>query len=63
MEQARALMQCMQELPCMKEQGKTLKECLADEKDVSHCSLERKAYFECRRAQVDMRSRIRGPRS
>lgn len=96
-EAALALLACMQQQPCMKEQGGTLKECLQSE-DREACTVrtnewisladmyvldlssfllrvayecidigmdeqvQRNAYFECKRGQLDMRTRIRGQR-
>ncbi|KAG5190637.1 cytochrome c oxidase assembly protein PET191 [Tribonema minus] len=60
-EHARALLACMQESKCMQGGGK-LRECLKTD-EVHQCELQRRSYFECRRGQLDMRTRIRGPRS
>ena len=52
---------CMAKTSCMKSKGRTLKECLRDG-DADECDVLRRAYFECKRGQLDMRKRIRGPR-
>ncbi|EKU21447.1 cytochrome c oxidase assembly mitochondrial [Nannochloropsis gaditana CCMP526] len=59
-EAAYALLACMQQQPCMKTGG-SLTECLKSE-DVDACSVQRNAYFLCKRSQLDMRTRIRGTR-
>jgi cytochrome c oxidase assembly factor 5 len=61
-EHARALLACMQKSACMAEEGRGFKDCLHTDA-VEACQLERRSYFECRRGQLDMRTRIRGPRS
>ena len=61
-DQAKALVECMMQQPCMRDEGKGFQECIKSV-DAEGCPLERKAYFECKRAQVDMRTRIRGPRA
>eukprot|EP00903_Cladosiphon_okamuranus_P014696 g13622.t1 len=60
-EAARALLACMQKTPCMKEGG-GLKECIKTP-DKEFCQLEYQSFFECKRGQLDMRTRIRGERS
>ena len=54
------LVLCMERAPCVA-QGRraTINECLAAG-DVEGCEALRRGYFECRRGQLDMRSRIRG---
>ena len=54
--------QCMEEKsPCVKAGG-ALSECAKTEAGVAGCEAYQRAYFECRRAQLDMRARIRGKR-
>ncbi len=56
---ARQLAICMQEKsPCVKEGGHIM-DCLKA-KDIGECEAQRRGYFECRRSQLDMRTRIRG---
>ncbi|CAM9972443.1 unnamed protein product [Choristocarpus tenellus] len=60
-EHARALLACMQKTSCMKDGGR-LKECMKTE-DRHECTVEHQSYFECKRGQLDMRTRIRGERA
>ena len=56
---ARSYASCVAEhSPCVKE-GKPLIECIKA-KDTEECNSLRNSYFECRRSQLDMRTRIRG---
>ncbi|CAM9803873.1 unnamed protein product [Chrysoparadoxa australica] len=59
-EAAMALLKCMQDYPCMQGGGK-FTECVKE--DLTECTAERRAFFECKRGQLDMRTRIRGPRN
>ncbi|ETV68149.1 hypothetical protein H257_15879 [Aphanomyces astaci] len=59
---AEALRDCMCEKECMSDGTKTLKECLRAKEFRHECKEYRLAYFECKRGQVDMRQRIRGPK-
>ncbi|CAM9110517.1 unnamed protein product [Phaeothamnion confervicola] len=61
-EHARALVECMQQTECV-EKGGSITECIKVQKAVAQCDMERRLYFECRRGQLDMRTRIRGSRS
>ncbi|CAM9547376.1 unnamed protein product [Heterosigma akashiwo] len=56
---AEQLVECMRQTKCMSEGGE-LKECLKINPD--ECMVERRGYFECKRALLDMRTRIRGRR-
>jgi hypothetical protein len=54
--------QCMEEKsPCVKAGG-LISECVKTAAGVAGCEAYHRAYFECRRAQLDMRARIRGKR-
>ncbi|DAZ97560.1 TPA: hypothetical protein N0F65_005532 [Lagenidium giganteum] len=59
---AEALRDCMVQEECMKDGTRTLKECLHMKEYLHECQLYRTAYFECKRGQLDMRQRIRGPK-
>ena len=54
------LVLCMERAPCVT-QGRhaSISECLKAG-DTEGCEALRRGYFECRRGQLDMRSRIRG---
>ncbi|CAM9273908.1 unnamed protein product [Ectocarpus sp. 4 AP-2014] len=60
-EAARALYACMKKTQCMKDGGR-LKECLKTS-DREFCRQDYQSFFECKRGQLDMRTRIRGERS
>ncbi len=53
---AETLLDCLRQTECMK-QGKGAKECMNLTDD---CRVYRNTYFECKRSQLDMRTRIRG---
>lgn len=56
------LAQCMEEhSPCVKAGGE-ISACAKSAAGVAGCEAYHRAYFECRRAQLDMRTRIRGKR-
>lgn len=56
---AQQLALCMEaKSPCVKAGG-SISECLKAG-DLEGCEALRRGYFECRRAQLDMRTRIRG---
>ena len=55
---AQTLLDCLRETACMKS-GKSSKECLGAE-DAPDCQVYRTTYFECKRGQLDMRTRIQG---
>lgn len=57
----RALLRCVAESECVRAQGGSVKECLR-EAPQSECRAYHTGYFECRRSQLDMRTRIRGPK-
>ncbi|KAG6591094.1 cytochrome c oxidase assembly factor 5 [Phytophthora cinnamomi] len=59
---AEALRDCMVQQQCMADGTKTLKQCLHDRAHSHECQEYRVAYFECKRGQLDMRQRIRGPK-
>ncbi len=61
-EAALMLAQCMEEnSPCVKGGG-TIVECVKSSEGVAGCEGLHRAYYECRRTQVDNRARIRGKR-
>ena len=53
---AETLLDCLRATECMKG-GKGAKECM---KLTDECRVYRNTYFECKRSQLDMRTRIRG---
>jgi hypothetical protein len=54
--------QCMEEnSPCVKAGG-AIAECSRTAAGVAGCEAYQRAYYECRRAQVDTRARIHGKR-
>ncbi|RLN44563.1 hypothetical protein BBJ28_00012500 [Nothophytophthora sp. Chile5] len=62
---AEALRDCMVQQECMSDGKRTLKQCLHDRAYSHECKVGleyRLAYFECKRGQLDMRTRIRGPK-
>ena len=57
---AETLIDCIKKSDCVKDGGK-IKDCLAEMKDNGNdCQEFRNAYFTCKRAGLDMRTRIRG---
>eukprot|EP01039_Chlorochromonas_danica_P000433 gene433-467_t len=59
---ARTLYDCLMETECGKS-GANIKECMRTAEGNNACGEYRKAYFECKRGGLDMRYRIRGPKS
>ncbi|KAF1329629.1 Cytochrome c oxidase assembly protein, partial [Globisporangium splendens] len=59
---AEALRDCMVTEECMSDGTRTLKQCLKMKEYAHECRGYRQAYFECKRGQLDMRTRIRGPK-
>ncbi|GAB9464451.1 Cytochrome c oxidase assembly protein [Globisporangium polare] len=59
---AEALRDCMVLEECMSDGTRTLKQCLKLKEYSHECRGYRQAYFECKRGQLDMRTRIRGPK-
>nr|CCA28364.1 hypothetical protein PITG_00849 [Albugo laibachii Nc14] len=59
---AQALRDCMIKQECMSTGERTLQECLHERKYADECHAYRVAYFECKRGQLDMRTRFRGPK-
>eukprot|EP00884_Botryococcus_braunii_P013751 jgi/Botrbrau1/22377/Bobra.0002s0054.1 len=51
------LVLCLRKSPCMKDEGKTVRECIGKAEE---CAPLRYSYFECKRQQADARSRIQG---
>jgi len=58
---AQTLLDCLKQTECMKSGG-SAKECMAAA-DAPDCQVYRNTYFECKRSQLDMRTRIRGSKS
>ena len=59
---AESLRDCLLKTECMKRPGTTMKDCL-DEEQSPQCQVLRNTYFECKRSQLDMRTRIRGQKA
>lgn len=59
---ARVLFDCLDETEFVKGGG-SIKDCMKTAEGNSKCSEFRRAYFECKRGGLDMRYRIRGPKS
>ncbi|RYG51812.1 hypothetical protein EON67_02600 [archaeon] len=47
--------------PCVRVQGRSIVDCIKAG-EIGDCELHNKAYAECRRSQLDMRTRLRGRR-
>ncbi len=58
---ATQLMLCVEQSPCVAAGG-SISGCLTSDGGGDACAVLRRAYFECRRSQLDMRTRIRGHR-
>ncbi len=58
-EAALQLALCVERSPCVLGGG-TVTGCLATDGGGDECTALRRGYFECRRSQLDMRTRIRG---
>lgn len=56
------LVQCLAESECVKVEHRSIRECSAEQppKVPSKCVGLRETYFNCKRGQVDMRTRIKG---
>ncbi|PNW89091.1 hypothetical protein CHLRE_01g069107v5 [Chlamydomonas reinhardtii] len=50
--------ECIRKTECMAVQKRDLKDCMADK--APECETYRYALYQCRRGQVDARSRIQG---
>lgn len=59
---AQQLALCMQSTPCVRDEGLPITDCLKRKDGTADCEALRTAYYQCRRSQLDMRSRIRGKR-
>ncbi|KAG9288299.1 hypothetical protein G9A89_021330 [Geosiphon pyriformis] len=57
-----ALVECLLESECVRLNRITPKECLQPENAhlISECQAIRRSLFECKRSQLDMRTRFRG---
>ena len=58
-ENRQALLECLADSPCFLS-GKPIKECVQLPVDASGCQELNRAWFECKRGQLDMRKRIKG---
>ena len=58
-EQRQSLLECLADCDCIA-QGKSIKECVTLPVDASGCKELNRAWFECKRGQLDMRKRIKG---
>ncbi len=57
---AQQLLLCVERSPCVMNGG-TISDCMREgEAGGADCAALRRGYFECRRSQLDMRTRIRG---
>ena len=55
------LAMCVEKMPCVQEEKLTIAECLADKgRPLGDCKVYADAVYMCRRAQLDMRTRMRG---
>lgn len=63
-EAALSLVTCLEEMDCVKKDGRSMSDCLKDnlEMDID-CKAQKEAYFMCKHAQLNMRTRIRGVRT
>ncbi|KAL2622645.1 hypothetical protein R1flu_002850 [Riccia fluitans] len=54
------LVKCLSESPCMKEQNRSYRDCAGEKVPVipTECVGLRETYYQCKRGQVDMRTRI-----
>jgi len=55
---AETLLDCLRQTECMKSGGRA-RDCM-DAAAAPDCQVFRNTYFECKRSQLDMRTRIRG---
>lgn len=59
-----AMIRCVQQSECVTQQGRKIRDCISDPDGVTaeggECYALGRGYFECRRGQLDMRTRIRG---
>lgn len=55
----------MEASKCVKDEGKGVYECLKEGNFDSNaeCKAQRNAYYLCKHSQLNMRTRIRGPRA
>jgi DNA topoisomerase VI subunit A len=53
----------MEEIPCVKDDKKSMYECMKDEVASEDCKAVRNAYYMCKHSQLNMRTRIRGTRT
>lgn len=58
---AQTLLDCLKQTECMKAGG-SAKECMGTD-EAPDCQVYRNTYFECKRSQLDMRTRIRGSKA
>jgi hypothetical protein len=62
-EAALGLIQCLENLDCVKMEKKPMIECLKDPIASDDCRAVRNAYTMCKHSQLNMRTRIRGVRT
>lgn len=62
-EAALGLLQCLENLDCVKVEKKSMMECLKDPIASDDCRAVRNAYTMCKHSQLNMRTRIRGVRT
>lgn len=62
-EAALGLLQCLENLDCVKVDKKPMMECLKDPVESDDCRAVRNAYTMCKHSQLNMRTRIRGVRT
>lgn len=55
------LVRCVANSECVSRQGRSIKDCIQDAKGVPEsCASVHATYVQCKKNQVDMRTRIRG---
>jgi cytochrome c oxidase assembly factor 5 len=55
------MLKCVEGSDCVQEQNHTLKKCMKDgQLFPEECTTLRQLYLQCKRGQLDMRSRLRG---
>jgi hypothetical protein len=59
-EAALSLLTCLENIDCVKKEGRPMLECLKDPVESDDCRAQRSAYSMCKHSQLNMRTRIRG---
>mmetsp|Transcript_57682 Transcript_57682/g.141941 ORF Transcript_57682/g.141941 Transcript_57682/m.141941 type:complete len:94 (+) Transcript_57682:63-344(+) len=54
------LIECIKKSECMRGEGTTFHDCLRSKTLDDDCQVLRRAFYDCRRAQLDNRYRMRG---